>query len=404
MSGSIFTTQPVNTGTACVVTSAGIQAPTFEFVLNYFTTQFQAIYGSDTDIDPDTQDGQWLGIVASAVNDQNNATVAAYQNFSPSTAQGAGLSSVIKINNLRRGTPTFSTWQVLVAGTVESNIINGLFADNAGNQWALPASVIIPSAGQIVVTATAQTAGAINLPPQNFRIVNPQQGWQNITSSFSSTPGEAVELDGALRIRQSQSTANATQGITAGLQGDLMALTGVTGLVIFENDTETTNSIGIPAKSIAVVINGGNAQEIAQTIYTSKGQGCGTFGNITENIIDPFGNEIAINFSQSTEVPITVAIAVLASTIPGGGFTSVIGDAISEAVAAFINALAPGADVYVGRLYTPANLSVAAGGNTYTIESILLSANGSTPAQADIAIAFNQQASCTPAAVTVTPS
>jgi hypothetical protein len=401
MSGSIL---PTNTGTACVVSSAGVQAPAFQTVLTYLQTQFQAIYGSDTDIDADTQDGQWLGIIASAINDSNSATVAAYQNFSPATGQGAGLSGTIQINGLQRKTPTYSAWQVSIAGTIETTITNGLIADNAGNQWALPASVTIPSAGLIVVTATCQVAGAIAGAPQSFRIVNPQQGWQTASTVYSATPGQAVELDGAVRIRQAQSVNIATQGITTGLKGAMLALTGVLAAVIFENDTTATDSNEIPANSIAVVINGGNAQQIAQTIYLLKGPGCGTYGSITEDVVDASGNTIAISYSQVTDVPITVAIAVKASTIPGGGYTTAVGALISAAVAAFINALAPGASVYFGRLYTPANLSAADGGNTYTIESILLSANSSSPAQADIAIAYNQQATCAVDAVTVTPS
>jgi uncharacterized phage protein gp47/JayE len=389
-------------GLSCYVDSAGIHAPSYSAILSYLTTQYQSIYGSDVYLGNDTQDYQFLAILATAINDANAACIAAYNNFSPATAQGAGLSSIVKINGIAREVASASTIPVAIGGSVESNIINGVIADSNNNQWSLPALVIIPSSGTITVTATCQTAGAIAAAPQTFTIVNPQQGWQTAIAATAAIPGNGIELDGALRIRQSNSVAQASETLLQGLQGALLAINSGGRLNIVENATSATVG-GVPANSIAVVIEGGNALIIAQTIQLYKDPGCGTFGSISETVLDPFGNSQTIQYSAPTEVTITVAITILASTIPGGGYTTVIGTQIAAAVAAYIAALPIGGDVYLNRLMLPANLNGGAGSSTYDVVSIQISRTGSGGlAASNIIIAYNEAAACTAANVTVT--
>ena len=59
-------------------------------------------YGSDAVLTPDSQDGQLLAVFAQAIYDNGQALIAIYNSFSPATAQGAGLSSLVKINGLAR--------------------------------------------------------------------------------------------------------------------------------------------------------------------------------------------------------------------------------------------------------------------------------------------------------------
>jgi len=184
MSGSIN----INvSGIACSITSAGISAPSYAFILSYLQAQYQAIYGSDVVLTSDTQDGQWLAILATAFNDVNAATIAAYNNQSPATAQGAGLSSVIKINGLTREVPTNSTMPVAIGGTFPTTITNGVVVDSNNYAWNLPATVDIPSGGTVTVTAICQTPGAIAAAPQTLRIQNPQRGWQTAANATGAS-------------------------------------------------------------------------------------------------------------------------------------------------------------------------------------------------------------------------
>ena len=85
-----------------VIDAAGITIPVYADILDYLQEQYRAIYGSDIDLDEDTQDGQWVAILAQALNDANMTIEQVYQSYSPTFAQGNGLSSVVKINGIRR--------------------------------------------------------------------------------------------------------------------------------------------------------------------------------------------------------------------------------------------------------------------------------------------------------------
>src|SRR5215471_12600647 len=92
-----------------VIDQTGITSVPYSEVLAYFQEQFRSIYGSDIVIDPDTQDGQLLGVYSQALTDTNDAALTAFNSFRPSFAVGAGLSSIVKINGIARKIATSST-------------------------------------------------------------------------------------------------------------------------------------------------------------------------------------------------------------------------------------------------------------------------------------------------------
>jgi uncharacterized phage protein gp47/JayE len=213
---------------AAKVTADGISAPAFADILTGLQSDFRAIYGSDIYIDPDSQDGQMIALYALAQSDTNDATIAAYNSFKPSSAVGAGLSSTVKVNGIRRLVASNSTAPGTVVGQVGAVISNGTVKDENGNIWNLPASVTIPPAGQIDVTVTAQSLGAIAAASGTINKINsPQYGWQSFTSTADATPGAPIEIDATLRRRQAVSTSLSATTPLATLQGALSNLAGV---------------------------------------------------------------------------------------------------------------------------------------------------------------------------------
>ncbi len=81
-------------------------------------TAYRGIYGQDIYLGADSQDGQFMALLANAIHDCNGQTLSVYNAYSPSTAQGNGLSSVVKINGIRRKSATYSTCDFLCVGQV----------------------------------------------------------------------------------------------------------------------------------------------------------------------------------------------------------------------------------------------------------------------------------------------
>lgn len=388
------------TTVAPTIDANGITAPSYADILAFVQAKYQAIYGADVYLGSDSQDGQFIGVIAQGFNDINGVCLQIYSSFSPATGTGAALSSNVKINGLQREVATYSSCPVVIGGQANTTITNGVVTDQSNNRWDLPSSVVIPSAGTITVTATCEQLGAIAADiGQISGIATPTLGWQTVTNAVAATPGAPVEDDAELRYRQSISTANPSLTVLQGIMGDIAAISGVTRYVPYENDTNSTDANGVPAHNVAIVVEGGNTTAIATAIAAKASPGMPTYGTTTTAIIDTYGNHKTINFYRPATVAITSAITIKALT----GYSATVGTAIQAAVSAYVNAVAlgGGASACVEWDGAVAAAKSVQGSNTFKIVSLSLSGPGGagTP---DVPLAFNNAATCTPTAVALT--
>jgi uncharacterized phage protein gp47/JayE len=401
---------------AATIDSTGISAPDYADIYAQMQSLFWQIYGSDADLSPDTQDGQFIAIFAQAVYDANQVAIAVYNSFSPTFAQGAGLSSVVKINGIRRDVATASTAPITIAGTPSTPIVGALVGDDLGlgTQWSVP-NCTIGGGGLVSVTATCTELGATAAASGTLtRILTPTFGWQSVTSTADATLGAPVEEDGTLRQRQAKSTSLPAQTPLEAIYANVANVVGVEPLQIYENDTDITDANGVPPHSIAVVAGGtGDPVAICTAIADKKSPGTGTYGTTTEVIVDQNGVPDTINYFILSLVPVTVNITIQSLT----GWVTATEALIQQSVAAFLTGLGVGTVDYLARLYAPANLSgdAATGATgmtqaqldilaqTYTVTSLTQSRpSNAPPAVQDVPIAFNEAASGSVANVNIT--
>ena len=294
---------------APIVSSAGITIPSYEDIYQSLIASFQLIYGADLYVAPDSQDGQLIAVFAKAIHESNQAAVAVFQSFSPSFAIGAGLSSVVKINGMTRRIASNSTCDVVLVGQFGATISNGIVQDTSNNKWSLPPVVVIPISGTITVTATAIDKGALTAAIGTItKIATPTFGWQSVTNTVVAVPGAPVETDAELRLRQTTSTTIPSESIFEGTLGDVANLPGVLHVKGYENDSNVTDGDGIPAHSIAVVVEGGDSTDIAEAIARHKTPGTGTYGTTAIAVYDIFGVPNIINFFRPTIATISVEV------------------------------------------------------------------------------------------------
>lgn len=385
--------------TTPTITAAGISAPTYNDIYQYLIGRFQAIYGEDIYIEPDSQDGQWIAELALAIYNSNAVAVDVFNSFSPAYSQGAQLSALVQLNGIARKVPTRSTAVGQVGGVIGTVITGGVVADTGGNLWDLPASVTIGGSGLETVTVTAQTDGNLTAPIGTItRIYNPQLGWQTFTNTVAAVAGDPVETDAELRQRRAQSVATPSQSIKAGIYAAVANISGVQRLMVYENDTNATDGDGIPAHSICVVAEGGDSTEIATAINNRKSPGVQTYGGTTVSVTDRYGLVTEINFDSLA--PTDVYFDITIKALPG--YVSTIGDAMKTALADFVNALDIGEDVYVSQASAATSLSGTANGQTFYISDFKLGTSPSPVGTGNIAIAFNAAAICDTANIDIT--
>lgn len=373
----------------------GVVFPDYPTVLEQLKAEYRTIYGEDVYLEADSQDGQWIAVMALAMFDTMQVAAAVYNSFSPLTAQSDALTRNVKINGIRRLSPSFSTADLRIIGQAGSIITNGQAEDTLGQKWNLPASVTIPVGGEITVTATAAQVGAISAAANTItKIATPTIGWQSVTNLAAATEGDPVESDAQLRRRQTNSTMIPSQTVMEGIIGAVASLEGVSRYRGYENDTATTNADGIPAHSISIVVEGGDTTQIANAIANKKPAGTGTYGTTSVTVYDQYNVPNVIKFYRPTVATIGVEVSLTARA----GYLSTTAALIQAAVANYIEGLEIGDDVFITKLFVPANLlNDPALADTFNVTQIRIKKNAGSFGTSNITLAFNEIADCDPA-------
>jgi hypothetical protein len=382
-----------------VINNNGITVPLFADYYNYLNNLFLAVYGNDTYLAADAQDAQLIGAQAQAMADSAMAAAQAYNAMSPLTAVGVGLSSVIKINGIRRGSPVAGQAPITLTGTPGTVITNGVVGDGFGNQWTLPSPQTIVG-GSITVTANAVASpGPVVAPGTIIYIVSGGvSGWTGLSNPGASTQGTVAELDGALRQRQTYSTALPSQTLLIGLQGQLASLPGVTRSQVYNNGTNATDTNGVPAHSIWCVVEGGSVSAIGTAIAVGKTLGCGMKGSINFSYTSPNSTTTeTINYDIPTQTRIVATITVKALS----NYVSTTNPLIQAAVVAYGNTLPIGGVFAWDETVETCKLDGTPVAGSYRVQSVLLSVFGGSLAAADIQIAAGATANVNPSDITI---
>jgi uncharacterized phage protein gp47/JayE len=375
------------------IDNTGINYPDYPTLLAQIQNQLRDIFGDDINLDPDSQDGESTAILTQAIYDTMQIAVMTYNAYSPQYALTNALDRNVKINGIQRKEGSFSQVNLTLIGAAGTVITNGVAQDTLGQAWNLPPSVIIPITGTIVVTAISAVIGDIRAGVGTVtRISTPTNGWQSVTNVLASIPGLPVESDAQLRKRQSRSTMIPNLTILDGIGGALGSLANVQRYVLYQNDGEITNPIGLPPHSIACVVEGGDAQEIGDVIAQKKSPGVGTFGDIPVTTIDSRGVITVVNFFEPRAVAIFVEVYITA--LPGFLLSTTTN--IRNEVANYINGLNIGESVYNSKLCAPANLYNAPLSGTYNLTRILTEVPPGGFTSDDIILRFNENAVCRP--------
>lgn len=375
------------------IDAAGVQYPDYPTLLEALKSEYRNIYGEDVYLEDDSQDGQFIAILALSMYETMQVASAVYNSFSPATALSDALSRNVKINGLRRRIATFSEADLRIVGQSGTVITNGQAEDTLGQKWNLPTTVVIPPGGEITVTAIADEIGNIAAQANTINKINtPTLGWQSVNNLLNAIEGDPVETDAALRIRQSFSTEIPSLSIFEGTLGALAALDDVVKIRGYENDTGAIDSDGLPPHSIAIVIEGGDAQLIANTIATKKTPGTQTFGTTGITTYDQYGMPNVIYFFRPTIATISVEVSI--SVFPG--YISDYAADIATAVADYLNKLDIGEDVYITKLYVPANLPNSPAADTFDITQLRIKKNAGAFVTSNLTIDFNELVTCNP--------
>ena len=301
----------------------GLQTATAPELRTELETAFRNIYGNDIVLDSSTPDGQLINILVQKGVDIRGLISQLYNSFNPDNTQGSLLDQRCAINNVFRKAGTFTTVNIDITTNttvtlqgVDSNYNNPdatgyTIQDNEGNRFVLVNTQTLP-AGTTRVLFRSETLGNVIVLPNT--ITTPVTIVLGVVSVNNPTVANSIgsdeELDADLKVRRRQSVSIASFGYLNGLQAALLQLDGVTDAKVYENYTSSTDSNGTPAHCIWVIMDGGSAADIANTIYSKKCPGTDMRGDISYTITTPAQTKFIAKWDEADVTPFYIKFGI----------------------------------------------------------------------------------------------
>lgn len=230
---------------------------------------------------------------------------------------------------------------------------------------------------------TSELVGDISAEANSLNVIKtPVFGWDSVTNPLAASEGRLTETDEELRLRFRNTKFERSSNIMDSLYSALLSLPSVESVAVYDNDTDSVDMNGLPAHSFTAVVLGGEAEDIANTIWRNKPVGITANGNTSVSIIDSQGFSRIINFEIPS--PVTIYIKIDLDTdelFPADGSNQIKSAIIQYAKDNF----SVGDDIVYSRLYTPIN-SVPG----HSINSLFIGTSPSPAGTSNIPIAFDE--------------
>lgn len=267
---------------------------------------FKEIYGADIALTANSPDKQMIEIFAQAKIDMLELAADVYNSFDLTTAVGRVLDARVALNGVVRRSATYTKTMVDVTFD-RTTTLNGVdtsttpftISDEAGTKFVLEATTTETS-GTSSLSFRAENEGQVAAIQDTLTtIVTVTLGVTAVNNPGAAyQDGVEEETDADLRVRRRASVALPSEGFLEGLQGALLAISGVTNCVVYENNTSTTDGFGVPAHSIWAIVNGGSDADISDVIYRKRNAGCGMKGDEVVAVMQVNGTEMEVRFDR----------------------------------------------------------------------------------------------------------
>lgn len=196
-----------------------------------------------------------------------------------------------------------------------------------------------------IITFASEEAGDIVLPNDAItEILHGHADFQSCTNRCPYIAGRVEETDRELRQSYADKIFNRSSMMLESIRSAILSnCQGVQTVAPYENDTNVWDEYGRPPHSIEVVVDGGDATEIAKQILSTKAGGISTFGEVEVKLPGEYGEEITIRFNRPSYVYAWMRVGITQSTVEA--LPPNYAELIKKAIVSQVEALNCGADI-----------------------------------------------------------
>lgn len=369
-----------------------------------FLGAFPPVAGEQLDLTPDSYTGREVTILSEQLVQAQDLLLDFVSILSPTQAQGAFVDYHLSLQATRRKSATPSTIAAIVYGlpgtAVGDKRVRYLPTDTL---WRTPAGLVIGANGETETTLSAVVTGptqALETGTEQWLIVDVTTGWAAVESTAEATLGTTAESDLAARTRLQRSTAGLCGSTRPGILRALWAVEGVTSVEVWNNRTLLPNAVGVPAKSIESVVEGGSDDDVGLAILRSYNGTAGYAGTTTHTVTDTVTLEdgstktitetVAWSRIERIDILVDVSVTVLDEDLLSADARALIYGAVAD----WMNALDAGIDVYPEAVESQIWDALPDGSVSDVIA--LIAVKPGTPAGVPIALSIRQRARTNP--------
>ncbi len=332
---------------------------------------WRAEFGTNVELDPNSPDAQIIGIIADRLAELWELLQAVYSSQDPDKAVGQALDAVCAITGTQRDAAVNSTVVITATGDDGTILLTGREASVAVtgdrfitiedatlalvDDWLALTGYAVgdrvhnddriyqctddgvsaasggPTGESSAITdgtvtwrfigegeaaadieAESVEEGAISGASGTITVIEtPVSGWTDVNNMEDAELGSEVEEDDDLRAKREFELAAAGAGTVPAIRADILKVDGVTAAFVFKNDTSVTDADGRPPHSVEAVVEGGDDQDIGESLFRNVSAGILPFGTETVQVVDSQGFEWDVSFSRPDSIDIWIEVDVV---------------------------------------------------------------------------------------------
>lgn len=347
-----------------VFTPTGLDVPDEADILAGVQADMQAAFGGKLNFGTTAQPGgappqvQQATSYTAIIADANGVVAELIDQVDPDNATGFMQDAIGRIYFLNRNPGLPTAVQLVCVGALGTVIPVGAQAqDTSGNIYVCTQEGTIGAGGTITLSFANVVLGPIPCPANTVtKIYQGPGSWNTVNNPNPGVPGANVESAADFEFRRQNTVAANGHGSLPSIYGEVFKVPGVIDLYATENVTDDPIEVGstdytLVGHSLYVGVVGGDAQAIANAIWTKKNEGSNMNGNTSETVTDDSGYSFPMpSYTITFNRPTATAYAFIVNIVNSAALPATIVQDVQAAITAQFNGTNGSARVRIGSL------------------------------------------------------